>query len=503
MRRDREIACRSQARRTRRLLVVACAAACALWLIAGIAAWAQTPPRRAQVAGQFYPADPAELRAQVTELLGGDSKPATANKPRILLVPHAGYRYSGPIAASGFRQVQGHAYEGVVVVGFTHRVQFTGSSVDTRDAYETPLGVIPVDQKAVALLQGSPGIGHVEEAHELGEHSLEVELPFLQVALPGFRLIPILIGEDGLESAGRLADALARLAELGDYLFVFSTDLSHYHPSAEARAIDEGTVNAILFETPQAAHRLFAGGQLEACGRGPILTSLLLAARLGYPERRLVRYDNSGETTGDRSRVVGYAAITMADRPSEPAARLSPEAGQALVAAARETLQTSLTSGIPPAQPALAQHPELSRSAGLFVTLRKAGALRGCIGRIEGEGPLAKMLPEVALDAALRDARFAPVTPEELSQLRVEVSVLTPPVKLARLDDLVAGRDGVILEHHGRRGVFLPQVWEETGWTRLEFLRELSSQKAGLPPDAWKDAALYVFQDQMFEEPER
>jgi len=230
-----------------------------------------------------------------------------------------------------------------------------------------------------------------------------------------------------------------------------------------------------------------------------------LAARLSYPERQLLQYANSGDTAGDQSRVVGYAAIAMHDRPAEaaPDAHLSREAGQALVAAARQTLQTSLSSAVPAPQPALDKFPELSRSTGLFVTLRKAGALRGCIGRIEGAGPLAKVLPEVALDAALRDGRFQPVAPEELPQLHIEVSVLTPPVKLARLGDLVAGRDGVILEHQGRHGVFLPQVWEETGWTRLEFLRELASQKAGLAPDAWKQATLYVFQDQTFEEPER
>ena len=493
---------------SRRGIATVLAAAWVLWAAAGIAAWAEMPPRKAQVAGQFYPADPARLRQMVAELLGRASEPSAARKPRILLVPHAGYPYSGPVAAAGFRQVQGHAYDGVVVVGFTHRLRFPGSSVDTRDAYETPLGTIPVDQEAAAFLQASPGLGHVEEAHESGEHSLEVELPFLQATLPGFRLIPVLMGGDGLAEAGQLADALARLAARGDYLFVFSTDLSHYHPDAEARALDEGTVHAILFETPQAAHRLFAGGKLEACGRGPILTSLLLAARLGYPERRLVRYANSGDTAGDRSRVVGYAAIAMHDRPLETASRLSPEAGQALVAAARGSLERSLGppggrggSGAGDGTPPLERYPELERPSGLFVTLRQQGRLRGCIGRIETDEPLATAVQAVALDAALRDSRFAPVSPEELPGLHVEVSVLTPPVKLARLEELVAGRDGVILEHRGRRGVFLPQVWEETGWTRMEFLRELASQKAGLAPDAWQQAALFVFQDQIFEEP--
>ena len=149
----------------------------------------------------------------------------------------------------------------------------------------------------------------------------------------------------------------------------------------------------------------------------------------------------------------------------------------------------------------LQRYPELSRAMGLFVTLRKGGRLRGCIGRVQTNEPLAKTVPAVALDAALHDSRFAPVSAEELLDIHVEVSVLTPPERLRRPQDLVAGRDGVILEYQGRSGVFLPQVWEETGWTRVELLQELASQKAGLPPDAWQRATLYVFQDQIFEEP--
>ena len=316
------------------------------------------------------------------------------------------------------------------------------------------------------------------------------------------------MGNAGPEDAARLADALAALSRLGNYLFVFSTDLSHYHPYDEAMRIDERTVNAILFETPQAVDRLFARGELEACGRGPILTSLLLAKRLGYLKRELLYHANSGDTAGDPSSVVGYAAIAMYDRPPESARRLSQEAGAALVEAARRSLERSLRAvgaketkdNVPPAA-RLDRYPELSNAQGLFVTLRKRGELRGCIGRIEADEPLAKAISEVALDAALHDSRFSPVSAEELKDIQVEVSVLTPPVQLANAKEVVAGRDGVILDYQGHRGVFLPQVWDETGWTRLEFLRELASQKAGLPPDAWQQAALSVFQAQAFEEP--
>lgn len=481
----------------------------ALLLVAGAGtrSWAapvaeEDEPRAPKAAGKFYPDDQVELHDLINEFLDRQPEPATANKPRILIVPHAGYEYSGLIAASGYRHLIGHAYDGVVVVGFTHRAQFDGSSVDTRSAYQTPLGLVPVDREAVAILLTHPGLVHREDAHELDEHSLEVQLPFLQVALDRFRVVPVLMGNASLENATQLAEALSRLARWGDYLFVFSTDLSHYHPYSEAERLDEGTVNAMLFETPQAVYRLFQRAELEACGRGPIVTSLLLAAKLGYPTRELFSYANSGDTAGNPTSVVGYAAVGMFDRAPSPAAwLLSRPAGRALVTAARQALERTLAKRIPADEVRLERYAELSRASGLFVTLRKHGELRGCIGRIETREPLASSVRAVALDAALRDSRFEPVKPEELDDLHVEVSVLTPPRKLDQPNDLVAGRDGVILEYQGRSGVFLPQVWEETGWTRMEFLRELASQKAGLPPDAWQRASLSVFQDQIFEEP--
>ncbi|MBI4343902.1 MAG: AmmeMemoRadiSam system protein B, partial [Candidatus Omnitrophica bacterium] len=343
--------------------------------------------RQAQVAGQFYPAKAEELRALVAHLLEASGNAVLPGKPRILIAPHAGYPYSGSIAAAGFRQLKGKTYEGVVVVGFTHRLSFESSSADHAEVYETPLGRIPIDTRAVRFLEGQGGgVRHHAEAHEAGEHSLEVELPFLQVALGEFKLIPILMGGATLAHAQGLADALAALAKRGDYLFVFSTDLSHYHPYDDAKNIDLRTLGAILGETPQAVDRLFEGGVVEACGRGPIVASLLLAAKLGHPERFLLAAANSGDTAGDRSRVVGYGTVVMADRPPAAESRLSSEAGAALVKAARLTLDMQLNPAkykdrlVPLG---LEGHPELAQSTGLFVTLRKRGQLRGCIGRIE------------------------------------------------------------------------------------------------------------------------
>lgn len=480
-------------------------------LVVGLGAWslelgvglAVAEPRAPQVAGKFYPADPTELRTLITSLLEQHPAPeASAQKPRLLISPHAGYPYSGLVAARAFREVQHRRYDGVVVVGFTHRGQFDGTSVDDRESYQTPLGLVPVDLDAVAFLKTQPTLHHLEEAHTGGEHSLEVMLPFLQAALGDFELVPLLMGSQSRSDAEVLAEALAKLAARGDYLFVFSTDLSHYHPYEDAVHRDTVTVNAVLVETAEAVHGLFAHGALEACGRGPITAALFLAQRMGYPERRLLLYKNSGDTAGDKSRVVGYASIGMYPRDSLPPEDVvSREAGMAMVRAARQTLEAKLSPSSAAAPVALDQYPELSQPREMFVTLRKHGQLRGCIGRIQNdEIPMAALLPTVALDSALRDRRFSPLAPEELDAITIEVSVLSPLKPVRSAEEIAAGRDGVVLRKDGRSGVFLPQVWHETGWTRVEFLQELASQKAGLSPDAWQDAQLFTFQDQVFEE---
>jgi AmmeMemoRadiSam system protein B/AmmeMemoRadiSam system protein A len=425
-----------------------------------------------------------------------DQHPAPAldgPKPRVLIAPHAGYPYSGLVAAKAFREVQGRTYDGVVVVGFTHQLHFSGSSVDDRSAVETPLGSIPIDLTAVEFLATQPTVTHLEAAHDSAEHSGEVMLPFVQVAMPGVPVVPVLMGSQDRADAEGLARALAALAARGDYLFVFSTDLSHYHPYERAVELDNGTVSAILSETAQAVDRLFAAGHLEACGRSTITAALFLSAELGYLEPRLLLYANSGDTAGDKSRVVGYAAVAMRERPV-PAGAVSAEAGQALVAAARMAIVGQFVPLNYRAIP-LNRHPELARATGIFVTLtdKASGHLRGCIGRIVNDESLAASVGPVALDAALRDPRFPPMTARELDAVSVEVSVLSEPTEAAGPRDIVPGRDGVVLAHDGRTGVFLPQVWLSTGWTRVEFLSELASQKAGLPPDAWKTATLLTF----------
>ena len=477
-------------------------------LLAPLAAAAEI--RQPHVAGQFYPADPTELRQVITGFLQRQPDPSPL-KPRALIVPHAGYEYSGPVAGAAFRAVQGHEYDAAVIVGFSHRAAFEGISVDQVDTYRTPLGLVPVDLSAVKQLQELDRalaqteenlLHHNPQAHEEPEHSLEVMLPFLQVSLDQLRIVPVIIGEARPEQLFRLGKLLAEFSRQGDYLFVFSTDLSHYHSYDEAVQIDQRTVDALLSETPQAVERLFANSMIEACGRGPILTGLMFAVKRGYLKRQLLGYATSANASGDRSRVVGYAAIGLYDGTAPPARLISEDAGLALVKAARLALEQALEMGQSPEVASILQpYPELQQAAGLFVTLRRGGELRGCIGRIQTSEPLASSLPVVALEAALKDPRFNPVEAHELQDIHIEVSVLTLPQPLHEPRDVLAGRDGVVLDYRGHQGVFLPTVWEETGWLRIEFLRQLASQKAGLDPDAWRQATLSAFQDQVFEEP--
>jgi AmmeMemoRadiSam system protein B/AmmeMemoRadiSam system protein A len=478
---------------------------CTVWPVLGLPTAGYAETRKPAVAGPFYPAEAESLRQEVEDHLSQAVAIPLPSKPLALIAPHAGYRYSGPIAASAFKQVQPHAYDTVIVVGFTHRLRFDGIALDTATAYATPLGGIAVDTKrAEQLVIDYPQL-FVErpEAFTHGEHSLEVMLPFLQVALSDFKLIPLMMGSANTQEAELLAEALAPWVRSGEALVVFSSDLSHYHPYAQAQALDQRLLASLRVETAHALARLFNQRAFEACGRGPLIASLFLAQRLNYAQPIVLQAANSGDTTGDKTKVVGYASVAFVPRESEAntSARLSAEAGQALVYYARWVLHDHY--GLPQSgalKPNLAAYPELKQAQGIFVTLHKAGTLRGCIGRIATQEPLHQSLPRVALQAALEDPRFAPVTAEELEDIAIEVAVLSPPRAIPSAEAIVPGRDGVVLVYGDKQGVFLPSVWQSTGWTRSEFLSELAHQKAGLPATTWKHANLYTFQDQVFAE---
>lgn len=423
--------------------------------------------RPAAVAGSFYPGAPATLRATVRDLVG--DAPARGAGPKILVVPHAGYVYSGPTAGRGYAALAGVAerIRRVVLVGPAHRVAVRGIAVPTVERFATPLGDVDLDRAALAELMRLPQVVASDRAHA-AEHALEVQLPFLQHVLRSFTLVPMVVGD---ATPAEVAEALEHVWGGDETVIVVSSDLSHYLDYEAARAADAASVRQVLAGGPDLHHE-------QACGATPLNAALRLARRHGLVPT-LIDACNSGDTAGDRDRVVGYAAVAFA------AAERADARGAVLLQHARAAIERLFDRDPGP----LPQADWLERPGATFVTLRRAGQLRGCIGSLEAERPLREDVAANARAAALRDPRFPPLAADELHDLTVEVSLLSDPLPLHCADEdelvarLAAERPGLILEYRGRRATFLPQVWEQLDDAR-SFLRQLK-QKAGLDAEFW------------------
>ena len=424
--------------------------------------------RPAAVAGAFYPASPSELSRELDDMLGQSSDRSLApGFPKALIVPHAGYIYSGNVAAQAYdrlRPARGIVRR-VVLLGPCHRVPVRGLALPDVGAFATPLGEVPLDQAAMASLSGLPQVV-VSSAVHAAEHSLEVQLPFLQRVLGQFSLVPLAVGAATPE---QVSEVLEKLWGGEETLIVISSDLSHFHPYDEACAIDRGTANAILDYSGDIDHE-------QACGATPVL-GMLLAAKQHELKVELLDLRNSGDTAGGRSRVVGYASFAF----WEGAPDFGEAHGRTLLAIARHSIEAAL--GVAAPEP-LPEDSWLKPARATFVTLTQDGRLRGCIGSLEAHRPLGEDVSHNARAAALSDPRFPPLTRAELARTRVEVSLLSTPKPLAFADhaDLIRqlrpGEDGLILQCAGARGTFLPQVWESLPEPE-QFVAELK-RKAGL-----------------------
>lgn len=442
-----------------------------------------TTTRPAAVAGHFYPADAKALAAQVSQLLdaavGADNAPA----PKMLVVPHAGYMYSGPVAARAYARLAGARarIRRVVLLGPTHRVAVRGVAVSAASAFETPLGRVAIDRAAIAAIAAWPQVVTSDAAHA-DEHALEVQLPFLQTVLERFTLVPLAVGA---AAADAVAQVIEELWGGDETLIVISTDLSHYLPYKHAQATDRATVERILALDP-ALH------PEQACGAAP-LAGALLAARAHGLAPALLDLRNSGDTAGDRSRVVGYCAVAFDAAAAAAAERADTQheaqggaLGGALLARARNAIADAFALPLQP-EPG---HAALSAPGATFVTLRRHGELRGCVGTLKAERPLADDVKLHALCAAFHDTRFTALRREEFdARLRIEVSLLEPALPMAVRSEAEAcaalrpGVDGVILEWRGARATFLPQVWQQLP-DPAEFLAALK-RKAGLDVGFW------------------
>jgi AmmeMemoRadiSam system protein B/AmmeMemoRadiSam system protein A len=473
--------------------------------------------RQPAVAGQFYPGTREELRTTLAGLFA--DAPPSQRLPgiRAIIVPHAGYVFSGPVAAAGFKQIDtARQYDNIFIVGPSHHVGFEGASVYTQGDFVTPLGTVEVNRKLGAELIARDPLFSSRFDAQAAEHSVEVEVPFLQHLFgKPFRIVPIVVGANSPETCRGIARTLKPYLTARN-LFVISSDFSHYPPAEDATEADARTAEAIVSGQPGRLLGVMAGNEkvpglaTSLCGWSAVLTLLDMASSdSGYAFTKIL-YRNSGDVPGgDRGHVVGYWAIVLSLKPSgtsspptppEESFRLSPEDRKLLLSLARQAVERSVAgpagSGLLPAS----LPPALSSPCGAFVTLYKNHELRGCIGRFDPGGPLYRVVQEMGAAAATQDYRFPQVAPSELHELQIEVSVLTPLRRIRSLDEFQLGRHGLYLKKDGRSGTFLPQVAGETGWTKEEFFGHCARDKAGIGWDGWKDAELFVYEAVVFSE---
>ncbi len=473
-----------------------------------------TEIRKPAVAGAFYPGDPVQLSKTIAEYFAKSEKKALPGRPIALVSPHAGYAYSGPTAAAAYKQVEGEDYDTVVVISPSHTVFFQGASVFNGDAYQTPLGEIPVDKELsqkIASINRSVFLsnkGHTGGSVR-GEHSLEVQLPFLQQVLGRFKLVAIVMGEQEETTSRALGEVLGSALEGENALIVASTDLSHFHPEKEARKLDGHIKKAVEEFNPDRLLGILSSGQGEACGGGPVASALIAARRLGAEDVEITGYTTSGETTGDFDEVVGYLSAVVTSKkkvkkkdvtmgtPAKKKTALDDEDKKFLKDLAYKTIEYRFKKiEFPEVEP---PSKEVSANRGAFVTLKTHGMLRGCIGMVRAAKPLYQTVSEMALAAAFEDPRFGPLNDYEFKDIEIEISALTPLQKVEELDEIKVGRDGLMIVMEFHSGLLLPQVAVENGWDRKTFL-EQTCLKAGLPKNSFKDKAakIYKFQAEIF-----
>jgi len=478
--------------------------------------------RPSMLAGSWFPDDAGELRNMINDFLDKAEKKELSGKLIGIICPHAGYIFSGPVAAYSYKQLIGRKYDTVVMLGVCHRAGGIAGFVSVFPGgwYETPLGRVKVNSEiAMKILNAGEPIQFVKAAH-LGEHSLEIQLPFLQTVLEDFQIVPILISGCSMKQYEFVSKTIAEAVKGRNVLLLASSDLSHYPRYEDACRVDRAIMQAwttmdpmkIMQEQVRLMREDVPNLACVMCGDDAVITTIMTAKLLGADEVVLLKYANSGDTAGDKSRVVGYGAAALVatgkksakqdpprENPSEAKKPLQPWEKR-LLKIAREAIEASVKGERVPDYPV--DDPELQKHQGAFVTIKnpkKAEPLRGCIGRFMADEPLYKVVREMAV-AATRDPRFRfdRITRDELKEIEIEISVLSP---LKLIDDpmkIELGKHGIYIVNRrlGRSGCFLPQVATETGWTKEQFLSYCCAHKAGLPPDSWKNdpnTKVYVF----------
>jgi AmmeMemoRadiSam system protein B/AmmeMemoRadiSam system protein A len=470
--------------------------------------------RQPAVAGSFYPAQQEELNATLKQLFSKAIPSRNIKNVIAIISPHAGYVFSGEVAASSFNQIDPEKeYENIFVIGSSHHIAFEGASVYSHGNFITPIGTVKVNTElADQLIKKYSFFSDRTDAHE-SEHSLEVQLPFLQYRLKkNFKIVPIILGTQSTSICQRIAEALRPYLNTKN-LFVISTDFSHYPAYKDAKNIDKATADAILTNVPnnliQSMEKYESKGFSNLatclCGWTSVLTLMYMTENNPNIIFTHIQYKNSGDTEyGEKNRVVGYNAIAIAlkEKKARTEFKLNDKDKKELLLIARNTIIEYVKNRKTIEIDEKDLSPTMETNCGAFVTLKKHGDLRGCIGRFDASEPLHKVVQDMAIASSTQDYRFPPVAPDEIPELEIEISVLTPMRRINSIDEIQLGKNGIYIRKGHNSGTFLPQVVTETGWTKEEFLGHCAQDKAGIGWNGWKDAELYVYEAIVFGEKE-
>lgn len=469
--------------------------------------------RKPVVAGAFYPSSKSQLDNDIKMYFDEFDQVENIN-PLAIIVPHAGYVFSASVAASGFKQLDRDSkFKHIFLIGSSHTMHFNGAAIYTHGDFITPLGKVLVDPLAKELVAKHDMILDSSKPHER-EHSLEVQLPFLQYWLKNdFSIIPIIVGGESQFTCSALAEILASYFT-EENLFIISTDFSHYPTYQNAKQSDEEVAQAILSNSADQFLKTKLKNEnagvkdlvTAICGWTSVLTLLKITELRNDVEYKSILYRNSGDSPyGDKDRVVGYwaiAAVSKVENKNEFS--LDNTEKQDLLKLARTAIVNNLKGERHPNLDEEKLSESLMANAGAFVTLRKEGQLRGCLGNFSTSTPLYKVVMSMAIAAATEDYRFERVSLNEIEDVDIEISVLTPMRQILNADEFIPGKHGIYIKKGGRSGTFLPQVGVETGWSKEDLLGHCARDKAFIGWDGWKDkdAELYVYEAIVFEEKE-
>ncbi|MCF7870352.1 MAG: AmmeMemoRadiSam system protein B [Candidatus Omnitrophica bacterium] len=461
--------------------------------------------KHADLAGSWYPNNPEQISFLIEDYLHQADINIPAGEVIGIIVPHAGIRYSGRIAAFGFKALANKKINKVVVVGFSHRRNYDKIAILEKSGYKTPLGVLTIDKTiSDKFVNFHPKIDY-DSSPFYKENSVEMIIPFIQVALGNPEITLIAIGNQSWENSQILGKALYEILKKEDnFVIIASTDLCHYLSPKQVDTVDEETSRLIQEFDPKRLYNQ-CRGKNRMCGTAAVAAAMIASKKLGAEESVILARSNSAAIIKESKKAVGYLSAAFLKNGKRKELNgmdelLTKDQKNKLIQIVRTTLDQYIKEG-KKYQPEVKDN-KLKEEMGVFVTLHKNNSLRGCIGNIIAKDPLYLGTRDMAIAASTQDPRFPPVTESELDDIDIEISVLSPLEKIDNPDKIILGKHGVLVKKGFRSGVFLPQVADETGWSKEEFMNNLCVHKAGLESTCWKtgDCDIFIFSAEVFEE---